>query len=116
MTPMCPQAPSSKAFGGNYLNRETISLFAQSDDLHGNPFAVLKRQNTEGARICFIEPFGSEVSLCVFGRELASCKFPVEQMLGFRRKSALRPELEEFMVAKARVVSLESTWVRHECA
>jgi len=113
MTPTLPTALSSKAFGRDYLNRETISLFVQSSNLYGYPFAVRKRQDTEGAHVCFIEPFRSEVSLCIIGCELASRKFLVKQMLGLRSKSTLRPELQEFTVTKARVAGLKCYWVRH---
>ena len=41
-----------------------------------------------------MKPLGSELSLCVIECELASCEFLVEQMLGFRGESALRPELK----------------------
>jgi hypothetical protein len=43
MTPARPKALSSKALGRDYLDRETISLFVQSDNLNINPFAVRKR-------------------------------------------------------------------------
>lgn len=43
MTPAHPKPLSSKAFGRDYLDRETISLFVQSDNLRSNPFAVRKR-------------------------------------------------------------------------
>jgi hypothetical protein len=43
MSPTRPRSLSSKAFGRDYLDRETISLFVQSDNLRSNPFAVRKR-------------------------------------------------------------------------
>ena len=90
MTPTRPKPLSRKAFGRDYLDRETISLFVESDNLRSNPFAARKRYDSEGAHICFIEPFGSKVSLGLIEREVASREFLAQHLRGFRCEAGFR--------------------------
>jgi hypothetical protein len=113
MTPAGRKAFSSKASRRNYLDRETISPFVQCGNLYSQPFAVPKHEDTECARICFIKPLRSIVLPCLIEREVTSCEFLAQHLLGFISEATARRKLQEFFVAQGPVVFVERVFVRH---
>jgi hypothetical protein len=78
-----------------------------------NPLAGLKHDETDCAHVCFIKPFWSIVSLCLFRREAAACKFLIEPLLGFICEAAVRPKLQKLLVVESLVVGVESLRIAH---
>src|SRR5215472_15600430 len=110
---MIPAAVPKRAIRRDHLNRESISLFVQPDNLCGNPLTALKREDADRGHVCFVKPIWSKVSLCVIGREIAPCEFLVEHLLGFRCEAAFRSKLQEFRVAEGLIVFVELFCMGH---